>query len=166
MTVNIRHKVTLVPQFTASTCWLAAVAMLKGATTYTPGPINSSFFPKEIGGIPPQAEYYKRLARAYRLRYAELKPRAGARKNLPQLQKLLTIAPVGVFDTQLIHGKVTPHATVIGAMQGNGTPSSTMLTEYDPWPVYDGKIRKISYQSWITRPRYLSSPTTTLCLMY
>ena len=166
MTINIKHKVTLVPQSTASTCWLAAVAMLKGATTYTPGPINSSFFRSDYGGIPPQAEYYKRLARAYRLRYAELKPRAGAKKNLTQLQNLLKIAPVGVFDTQLVHGKVTPHASVIGAMQGSGSPSSTMLTEYDPWPVNWGKIRKISYQSWITRPRYLSSPTTTLCLLY
>lgn len=166
MTVNIQHKVTLVPQSTTGNCWLAAVAMLKGATTYTPGPINSSFFLPEHGGIPPQAEYYKRLARSYRLRYAELKPRAGARKTLPQLQKLLTNAPVGVFDTQRIHGTVTPHATVIGAMKGTGTPSATMLTEYDPWPVNQGVVRPISFQSWITRPRYLSSPMTTLCLLY
>ncbi len=166
MTVNIKHKVTLVPQSTSSTCWLAAVAMLKGATTYTPGPIDTSFFLPEHGGIPPQAEYYKRLARAYRLRFAELKPRAGAKKTLPQLQKLLRIGPVGVFDTQRLHGGATPHATVIGAMKGTGTPSGTMLTEYDPSPVNRGTIRPISYQSWITQPRYLSSPITKLCLLY
>ncbi len=140
--------------------------MLRGATTYTPGPIDTSFFHSDIGGIPSRADYYKRLARAYRLRYSELKPRAGAKKTLPQLQKLLTIAPVGVFDTQRLGGKVTAHATVIGAMRGDGTPSATMLTEYDPLPVNWGAIRKISYQAWITRPRYLSSLTTILCLLY
>lgn len=166
MTINIKHNVTLVPQSTDSTCWLAAVAMLKGATTYTPGPIDTSFFLSDVGGIPPQTEYYKRLARAYRLRYAELKPRAGAKRTLPQLQKLLTIAPVGVFDTQPQRGGATPHATVIGAMKGTGTPSATMLTEYDPLPVNQGTIRPISFQSWITQTRYLSSPTTTLSLLY
>jgi len=168
MTVIIYHNVTLVPQSANDNCWLAAIAMLKGATTYTPGPYaDTGFFLSEHGGIPPQAEYYKKLARAYRLRYAELKPGADATKTLAQFQKLLTIAPVGVFDTQLLLGKWTPHATVIGAMKGNGTPSGTMLTEYDPWPANQGKIHPpISYQAWITRSRYLSRPKALLCLLY
>lgn len=168
MKVNINHKVTLVPQSTNDNCWLAAIAMLKGATTYTPQPyVDTRFFLSEHGGIPPQAEYYKRLARAYRLRYAELKPGAGATQTLPQFQKLLTIAPVGVFDTQLLLGNWTPHATVIGAMKGNGTPSATMLTEYNPLPVNKGTIcLPKSYQTWVKQPRYLSSPQTILCLLY
>ena len=167
MSVNINHKVTLVPQSTNDTCWLAAIAMLKGATTYTPEPYaDTGFFRHDYGGIPPQAEYYKRLASAYRLRYAELKPSIAASSTLPQFEKLLIIAPVGVFDTQLIHGKWTPHATVIGSMKGTGTPSGTMLTEYDPLPVNRGKIRLISYQKWLSKPRYKSSPRTILCLLY
>lgn len=169
MNVTIDHHVKLVPQSSNDNCWLAAIAMLKGATTYTPGPYaDTGFFLREHNGIPPQAEYYKRLASAYRLRYAELKPGAGATKTLPQFQKLLTIGPVGVFDTQLQNGKLpTPHATVIGAMRGNGTPSGTMLKEYDPLPPNQGTIRPpISYQAWITRPRYLLSPKTILCLLY
>ena len=167
MKVNIYHHVTLVPQSADDNCWLAAIAMLKGATTYTTGPyVDTGFFRSDYSGIPTQALYYQKLAKAYRLRYAELNPRASTTKTLSQFQKLLTIAPVGVFDTQPVNvkGKFTAHATVIGAMRGNGTPSGTILTEYNPLPVNQGKIDPpISYQAWIKRPRYSQA---ILCLLY
>jgi len=35
-------------------------------------------------------------------------------------------------------------------MNGDGTPSGTTLTIYDPWPPRVGQIRRVSFAKWMT----------------
>jgi len=48
-------------------------------------------------------------------------------------------------------GRNMPHAVVVSDILGNGTPTGTMLTIYDPWPPNVAHPpRNVTYQNFIS----------------
>jgi len=118
---NIQHPIKLSPQPTGMTCWSAATTMLFG-TTFTAGPGKAEL--SEDGGLLADSTNIATFAHSYNLRMYY--PQTWSVDGLVQLLKRGPVALMGAIPSL--------HAVVIGGISGDGTPSGTELTIYDPWP--------------------------------
>jgi len=132
--INIQHQVTLQPQHTQMTCWSAVVAMMLGGG-FCAGSGEASMDSR--GGLLPDEQNVAALARSY-----------GLQMEMPQswtvqgLANMLRGGPVGMFGAM-----PRRHAVLIAGMRSDGTPDTTTLTIYDPWPVGVGRIVQANYQT-------------------
>lgn len=135
MNINITHRVTLYPQPTNMTCWSAAATMLFGDRCVGAGGAATG----PAGGLEASYSNIQTFAMAHGLRMHA--PQSWTTKGLAEL---LHNGPLWV-------GGMVPsgHAYVIGGMRGDGTPGKTIITIYDPWPPNMGRIRRVSYGSWM-----------------
>ena len=161
----ILHDVTLVAQWTPSTCWSAALSMLLGGgpACMTPGSAALG----QTGGLYNDAslsrpENTRRFADSYRLTlmHAMSWTAEGLASLLsghgPLMMNLLWNAP-SFMAGQGSSG----HMLIIAGIRGDGTEDGTTIRIYDPWPVGHGSIYSLSYGPLMRR-----LPVSTYQLYY
>jgi hypothetical protein len=143
-------RITLVPQWTNSTCWSAATAMLLGMSAcMAPGPAEAS----AEAGLLNDSESTNPVNTAKYARYhglTMLPPQSWTARGLAKL--LLTHKRVMVdalWDvTSYVQGNGSSgHMMVIGGIRGDGTENGTTIRIFDPWPVGKGSIYSVNYGS-------------------
>lgn len=135
--VYIQHKVTLVGQPTDMSCWSAAVTMITG-NTFSAGPGSASV--AESGGLSPDDNNIYTFAQSQGLRVFALQ--TWSVEGLINLLRNGPVAMLGVMPRR--------HSVVIAGIASEGTPDTTVLTIYDPYPVLKGQIMKVNYQQLMT----------------
>jgi len=130
--INVQQRVTLIPQMTGVTCWAAAASMVLGNQSVGKGKA------KELGTGELQATdaNIRRFAQQY-----GLVMRARSSYTVEGLANLLKKSPLWAAGNG--------HVVVIAGMEGDGTPSGTILTIFDPWPVGKGDVPRVSFKKWV-----------------
>jgi len=142
VTIDVSYRVKLAAQTTGSTCWSAAATMvLDIPMSFGPGSADLT----ESGGLRTDFENIAKFAQTH-----------GLRMEAPQ-----TWTVQGLYSLMRRSGPLwvagwvpSGHVVCYGALQGDGTIDGTMITIYDPWPPYVGKVYGALYNDWIrTHPR-------------
>ena len=145
---HILHPITLVPQGTSTTCWLATIQMLSRKS------IPLSDIPDDLlgsdGGLLNDSEslqprHTQRIADLFnfRLFYPQSYDPMG-------LANILSTGPVAShilwdMDGYLSGAGSSGHFVIIAGIRGDGTAEGTTVRIYDPWPVNIGNIRSVNY---------------------
>jgi hypothetical protein len=126
----IDHRITLIPQSTATSCWAAAASMLHGDRT-----VGSTGAKTKGGGLGSSPSNV----------------RAFADENGFRMLSLCTLSPTAL-DQLLQAGPLmfcgavpNTHCYVVGGINGDN------IHIYDPWPVGVGADRWISYAQLMTK---------------
>jgi hypothetical protein len=127
--INIHHRVTLFPQPTNMTCWSAAATMLFGSLESV-GSGRATLQPS--GGMDFNYANIQVFARGLGLLLHP--PQSWTVQGIANLLQRGPIMITGRVLRDPRTGRPVPHAIVVGGMIGDGTPSGTSLTIYDPWP--------------------------------
>ena len=147
------HNVRLIPQPTASTCWAAATAMLKGMTVQAVIAATPPHLVSSTGGTPNFSERAdnvsgnREFARAHRLQYhAPMTWTVAAFKGLiqrgPAMLSMLWSA------SEYTQGLGSPgHRIVVYGIDSDDNPTGegTLVHIRDPWPPRMGKTYQKSY---------------------
>lgn len=142
----ILNPVVLVPQWTDTTCWAAALSMLLGRSPAQLAPVGVA----DAGGMFNDAELSRPEGTA---RFAEMhgltllhaqswtaSGLAGLLRGGPLMMNLLWNAP------SYAAGKGSPgHMMIIAGIRGDGTDDGSTIRIYDPWPPNRGSIYSLSY---------------------
>lgn len=142
----ILHRVQMIPQWTADTCWSAATAMLLGRRmTMSSGGVSAE------GGLLNDADLddpvnVRKFAQFHGLKM--LPPRSWQPDGLASL--LRGRGPIMIntlWEPKDYHaGKGSSgHMRVIAGIRGDGTPGGTTIRLYDPSPVGRGWIASLVY---------------------
>ena len=141
ITIDITHRVTLIPQPTAMSCWAAAAAMVLGNMSVGPGPAALG----GGGGLLPGPNNIKSFADSlgWTMHYPQSWP-------INSLQQLLSRGPVWAVGGGTAGGGFL-HAVVLSALWSDGVSdgSGTMVRIHDPWPVNRGSIYARFYRGTI-----------------
>lgn len=155
----ILHNVRYLQQPTPTTCWAAAVAMMKSTTidsvrlvTPTDMLLPDGSLRNEAEGPTPRTDLHRRFARIHGLHHHP----AQCWLMSALLRKLssgpLMIEALWNVNTFLAGGGSAGHYVVIIGARGNGEADGTTLRIYDPeTPANGGGIYSNSYQSILRR---------------
>lgn len=123
---DIRYEVELVPQLTGFSCWAAGAAMIVGWRDQVC--INPSEIAAGTG-------YWAQYQQGLDANDTGMFEYWGLEYEAPQ-----TYTPQGLVDLVRSYGPLwvathegAPHIRVIAGISGDGTPTGTILTIYDPW---------------------------------
>ena len=123
---DIRYEVELVPQLTGFSCWAAGAAMIVGWRDQVC--INPSEIAEGTG-------YWAQYQQGLDANDTGMFEYWGLEYEAPQ-----TYTPQGLVDLIGSYGPLwvatdegAPHIRVIAGISGDGTPTGTILTIYDPW---------------------------------
>lgn len=130
--IEIDVEIELIPQPTPISCWAAALAMVVGARdreSYSPETIASA------AGMDTNTPYgwsaIERAVTAWDLH--ETGPASAMPSEWARLLELW--GPLWIVEVGAPY-----HAVVLAGMYGDGTPDSTQVTVYNPWPPNQGAI--------------------------
>lgn len=147
------HPITLVPQWTNTTCWSAATAMLlgrqacmsSGPATATPeaGLFNDSELQEPVN--------MRRFARFHGL--TMLPPQSWTASGLARLleHRPIMINTLWEVDAYGRGEGSSGHMRVIAGIRGEGTAEGTTIRIYDPWPPHVGRIFSQIYGPFMRR---------------
>ncbi len=157
------HRVRLVPQWTQTTCWSAATAMLTGQQAcMAAGPATAT---QEVGLLNDSElddpANMRRFAAYHRL---TLVP--GATWLPDGLANFLSRGPIMINTLWDVAGYASRagspgHMRVVAGIRGDGTPQATTLRIYDPWPPMRGTIASYNYARLIR-----ATPLTTYQILH
>lgn len=149
----VLHQLTLVPQWTASTCWHAALTMLLGHSVQVPSFVDAS----PVDGLENDsgllgARNTATLAAVFGLTLVH------AQSLLPAvLAQLARVHGLLMMDllwsaAGYLSGAGSPgHMVIVAGVRGDGTAEGTTLRIYDPWPPNRGSIYSLSYGPFLSR---------------
>jgi hypothetical protein len=135
---DIQHRVTLFPQPTDMTCWSAATTMLFGSN-FSAGPGQAQL--AENSGIYAREANIQAFARDWGLHIYW--PQTW---TVPGLVEVLRRGPAAMLGRM-----PQSHVVVIAGIRGDGTPTGTDLTIYDPHPTNIGTILHANFHALVTR---------------
>jgi hypothetical protein len=161
---QVKYSVQLVPQLTEVSCWAAAAAMLAGWRD------EVSINPAEIAGrIGYWSQYHEngysindeKVFRYWGLTYYRMIPEI---KNLIEL--IAENGPLFIVTSEDPNQPNMVHARVVSQISGDGTPSGTILTIYDPWPVSKGSVYEETFEQFIAKYNTVSSRSTGILIAH
>jgi len=157
------HRIRLVPQWTTSTCWSAATAMLLGRQAcMSPGSAQLG----RSGGLLNDSDLAdpvntRRFARSYGLTMLP------GRSWLPDgLANLLAKRPLmmnTLWDADsYVQGRGSSgHMRILAGIRGDGSPGGSTIRIHDPWPPHRGRIYSKTYGPFME-----GTPAATYQLFY
>jgi hypothetical protein len=130
--ISVDLPVQLVPQPTPVTCWAASLAMVAGyrdSASYSADTIAAAAGMDTIAGYS-WADIQKAVT-TWNLQ------QEGPTSAMPSAwaDLLRTWGPIWIVEVGAPY-----HAVVVGGLQGDGTPESTDVTVYNPWPPGQGAV--------------------------
>lgn len=145
------HPVQLVPQWTTTTCWSAATAMLLGrAACMSAGPATAT----AADGLwnDSDLDTPENMRRFADYHHLTLVP--GATWMPDGLAGFLQRGPIMINTLWDVEGYVerrgsSGHMRVIAGIRGDSTPEGTTIRLYDPWPPNRGAISSRIYSGFI-----------------
>jgi hypothetical protein len=142
------YNVKLVPQYTPTTCWSAALAMLLNKeATMMPGmakllPNYSLSNDSNLSG-PVNTQ---KFADSYNLKLIHgMSWQASAMADLVQCYGPLMVDLLWNADKFITGKGSSGHMIIIAGIRGDGTEEGTTLRIYDPWPVGKGSKYSLTY---------------------
>lgn len=155
LSVEIDHRVTLVPQHYLNGCWSAAASMVMGVEmSVSPGSANLILPEERTDPNWGQLE----SSNANLIAFAE---HIGCRAmesgvNVARLAQFLARRPVWVAGRWNDgHGHTGGHVVSISGLWGDGTNDGSVIRVHDPWPVNEGAIYATNWPAMrIPRDRF------------
>jgi len=147
------HSVRLVPQWTPTTCWSAATAMLTGQLAcMSAGPATAT-----VGdGLwnDSDLDTPENMRKFAAFHHLTLVP--GMTWMPDGLAGFLRRGPIMINTLWDVAGYTSRqgssgHMRIVAGIRGDGTPEGTTIRVYDPWPPNRGDISSKIYSTFITR---------------
>ena len=140
LTVEIDHRVTMVPQHYLNGCWSAAASMVMGVEmSVSPGDANLDL-PVDRNDLrwgQLRADNHNIIVFAEHIGCRAME--AGV--NVARLAQFLARRPVWVAGRWNDgHGHGGGHVVTISGLWGDGTNEGSVIRVHDPWPVNEGSI--------------------------
>jgi len=148
------YNVKLVPQYTPTTCWSAALAMLLNKeATMMPGmaKLGTNYGLLNDSDLSGPANT-KKLADSYNLNLIHaMSWQAPALANMIGSYGPLMVDLLWNAD-QFVKGKGSSgHMIIIAGIRGDGTDEGTTIRIYDPWPVGKGSKYSLTYGPFLRK---------------
>mgnify|MGYP000957136434 CR=1 FL=1 len=155
LSVEIDHRVTMVPQHFLNGCWTASAAMVMGVEmSVSPGDAHLVLPDDRNDPNWGQLESSNANLIAFAEHIGCHAMEAGV--AAPRLAQFLSRRPVWVAGRWNDgHGHTGGHVVVISGLWGDGTNEGTIIRVHDPWPVNQGAIYATNWpQMRIPRDRF------------
>lgn len=144
---KILHRVSLVPQPTANSCWAASTAMILGRRTPVTAPANML---NASGALINDSELNDAAVSSRFCRTYGLRLHAGQSWTAAGLANVIRRNPVMCNVLWNVNGFSSgagsnSHWVVIAGIRGDGKPKNTTLRIYDPLPQGRGAVISLNY---------------------